>query len=109
MYNGEFDKWEDVRIAFSERYGEPAPEVPEQEPPGLIVADYDIDGYEGDAGILWKDGDGYKYVQGSHCSCYGLEGQWEPEAYTEEQLLGQLERAAYGFFKRNKDAIKAAI
>lgn len=45
----------------------------------ILLASYNIGGYEGDAFVLFrKDGKLYE-VNGSHCSCYGLEGQWRPE------------------------------
>lgn len=44
-------------------------------------------GYEGNAHVIFrKDGKLYE-VNGSHCSCYGLEGQWEPEETTVKALL----------------------
>ncbi len=41
-------------------------------------------GYDGDAFVLLRrDADGALLrVDGAHCSCYGLEGQWEPEETT---------------------------
>lgn len=51
----------------------------------ILFAWYDTPPYEGYAYVLFeKDGVLYE-VQGSHCSCYGLENQWEP--YTAE-LVG---------------------
>ncbi len=48
---------------------------------GVLLASYDYENYSGDAFVLYRDTrDGQLYeVHGSHCSCYGLEGQWEPE------------------------------
>ena len=45
----------------------------------LLFASYGGGSYEGDATVVFRrDGKLYE-VSGSHCSCYGLEGQWEPE------------------------------
>jgi hypothetical protein len=45
----------------------------------VLFAAYGTDNYSGDAFVLFEQ-DGKLYeVNGSHCSCYGLEGQWEPE------------------------------
>jgi len=53
----------------------------------ILYATYDIDGYEGSAFVLFeRDGQLYE-VHGSHCSCYGLEGQWEPEETTVDALV----------------------
>jgi hypothetical protein len=48
----------------------------------IILATYGHESYEGYAFVLYeKDGEFYE-VNGSHCSCYGLEGQWSPEETT---------------------------
>ncbi|MED3974596.1 hypothetical protein P4639_14480 [Priestia megaterium] len=56
----------------------------------VLFASYgDVDGtgLEGEAFVLFvQDGKLYE-VNGNHCSCHGLEGQWEPE----EVLLAELE------------------
>lgn len=58
----------------------------------LLFADYNIDGYEGSAFVLYRlDGKLYE-VYGSHCSCYGLEDQWEPEESLLEELLARQEK-----------------
>jgi len=45
----------------------------------IIYAMYDCPQYEGYAHIIYiKDGKLYE-VNGSHCSCSGLEDQWKPE------------------------------
>ena len=45
----------------------------------LIIAEYDYGNWEGSAFILYEKGGKLFEVNGSHCSCYGLEGQWNPE------------------------------
>lgn len=79
------------------------------EPAQVIFADYEYENYSGSADVLFRDGDNFVYASGSHCSCYGLEGQWEPETYAPDELLGQVERAKYGFFKDHADLIRAAV
>lgn len=45
----------------------------------FIFAEYAGGSYEGEALVIYtQDGKLYE-VNGSHCSCYGLEGQWKPE------------------------------
>ncbi|MGE6347879.1 hypothetical protein ACQKIY_25605 [Bacillus mycoides] len=52
----------------------------------ILLASYDVDGYDGEAFVLFlEDGKMYE-VHGSHCSCYGLEDQWKPEEVTIEEL-----------------------
>lgn len=44
----------------------------------IIFAAYTQEDYEGYAEVIFaKDGELYM-VTGSHCSCYGLEEQWDP-------------------------------
>ena|SRR5690554_3939768 len=60
----------------------------------ILFATYSYENYYGDAFVLCeKDGKLYE-VHGSHCSCYGLEGQWEPEETTLEALKRQLVHGA---------------
>ncbi len=44
----------------------------------ILIASYTYENYSGDAFVLFeKDGKLYE-VAGGHCSCHGLEEQWEP-------------------------------
>ena len=46
----------------------------------IVYAYYLYHEYEGQAFVLFiKDNELFE-VNGSHCSCYGLEGQWDPES-----------------------------
>lgn len=48
----------------------------------ILYAGYETPSYEGYALVIYeRDGKLYE-VTGSHCSCYGLEGQWTPEETT---------------------------
>lgn len=44
----------------------------------VIFAVYDMYGYEGEAEVIFVNDGNFYMVHGSHCSCYGLEDQWEP-------------------------------
>lgn len=52
----------------------------------ILFACYGGEGYEGAALVLFSERGRLWEVNGSHCSCMGLEGQWEPEATTLEAL-----------------------
>jgi hypothetical protein len=70
IFEGSFENWEDVESAFEfNSEGDVYP----------IFAAYDIDGYEGSAVVLFIEHGNLYLNEGSHCSCYGLENQWEPE------------------------------
>lgn len=61
--------------------------IEEQQGVTILYADYECGNYEGWSFVLFeKDGKLYE-VNGSHCSCYGLEGQWGPEEVLIEELL----------------------
>lgn len=57
----------------------------------IIFADYDCPPYEGYAYVLYYQGGNFYEVHGSHCSCYGLEDQWEPELITLNDLKFRME------------------
>ena len=80
MYIGEFKNEEDIRTEFQIDKIEGA----------VLFAVYEIDGYEGDAFVLFvRDGVIYT-VEGGHCSCYGLEGQWRPDEAPPQVLLHRM-------------------
>ena len=62
---------------------QPASFPTEQE---LLFASYGGGSYEGDAVIIWERNGQLYEAHASHCSCYGLEGQFSPE----ETSLGAL-------------------
>ena len=89
-YFGMFDDRTDVARKFQmveDRWKEPMvihASFPTEDQ--ILFASYDTPSYEGDAFVLLKI-DGVLYeVHGSHCSCYGLEDQWDPEETTIEAL-----------------------
>lgn len=52
----------------------------------VLLAWYGYGSYCGDSFVLFrKDGKLFEN-HGSHCSCYGLEGQWDPEETTPDAL-----------------------
>ena len=62
----------------------------------ILFAVYSQRSYEGEAFVLTrKDGRLYE-VNASHCSCYGLENQWEPEETTIEALTHRLNEGRMG-------------
>lgn len=94
MYLGSFEDKEDVINQFA---------IDEKELEGakILFAEYEQDGYDGSAFVLFTRNGKLYEVNGSHCSCFGLEGQWEPEEtlvaaidrrMIDEQLRGVLKR-----------------
>lgn len=85
-YQNLFESWDDVQLEFG---------MEEPEPDQVILATYEYEDYSGTADVIYRDGDKYYWVRGSHCSCNGLEGQWEPEEYTKELLIKSLEKGGW--------------
>jgi len=52
----------------------------------VLLAAYSDEDYSGDAFVVFIKDDKLYEVNGSHCSCMGLEDQWEPEETTFEAL-----------------------
>lgn len=71
------------------------PEFPTDEE--ILYASYGGGFYDGNALVLFeRDGKLYE-AHGSHCSCYGLEGQWAPEE-TSWAALAMRQRPATGSY-----------
>jgi hypothetical protein len=86
------DRWSSYR----EEGAIPVEEKPEYQGVEILLASYGQGNYEGDAFVLFrKDGKLYE-VNGGHCSCYGLEGQWEPEETTVDALRYRVEHGSLG-------------
>ena len=58
----------------------------------IIFAYYSYEDYSGTAHVIGFDNEKNTYfeVHGSHCSCYGLEDQWDEERCTLEELKAML-------------------
>ena len=83
-----FESKEDVKNQF---------EVSFPDSVNILFAYYSYEDYSGDAFVLFEQ-DGLLYeVNGSHCSCYGLEGQWEPEEVCLEEMNNRFTKGSnYG-------------
>lgn len=64
----------------------------------ILLGSYTYECYSGNAFVLFRlKSNGFLYeVNGSHCSCYGLEGQWSPEEVTVEEIRHRLEKGNLG-------------
>jgi len=92
-YFGYFKSRDEVAVEFKEiigpRYGKNENLTPNADFPTdrqILFASYGGRSYEGDAWVIFtKDRKLYE-VNGSHCSCFGLEGQWKPEETSWEAI-----------------------
>ena len=62
----------------------------------VLLAYYDTDAFDSRAFVLYKYKGALYEVNASHCSCYGLEGQWEPEPTVVGALLHRLDKGYLG-------------
>ncbi len=65
---------------------------PEDFPPpeAILFASYGGQSYEGDAYVLFRKDAKYFEVHGSHCSCTGLEDQWDPAKVSVPYLVNMV-------------------
>ena len=100
IYKGIFEKKEDVLEEFTDRdwsTDQPVGDYnPDLEGCNILFAYYEQANYEGSAFVLFeRDGQLYE-VNGGHCSCYGLEGQWDPEETSVEALEHRIREGGLG-------------
>lgn len=73
--------WKDNETGWNRVVAEFAITGSETVEPDAVFATYERPPYEGYALVAYRRGDKAYLVEGSHCSCFGLEGQWEPTEY----------------------------
>ncbi len=98
MYLGNFTNREDLMSNFNISDAD-------LEDVRILFAAYENESYEGYAMVIFsKDGKLYE-VNGSHCSCYGLEDQWKPE----ETNLEVLKLRKYNYGELQQDLTKFLV
>lgn len=74
----------------------------------FIIAHYGYESYEGSSFCLYRK-EGVLYENyASHCSCYGLEGQWDPSETTPEALKLRID-TDYRFTPEIKKILKRRV
>ncbi len=80
IYKGIFEKKEDVFLEFSDDYYEIGDVMKEEmKNCNILFAWYGQGDYDGSAFVLFERNGKLYEVNAGHCSCYGLEDQWDPE------------------------------
>jgi len=62
----------------------------------ILLASYGTPSNEGYAFVLFRRDGKLWEVNGSHCSCFGLEGQWQPEETTADALRRRVKEGTLG-------------
>lgn len=97
-YFGGFDSAEDIKAQFDTPNGD----FPVDDE--VLFAAYEGASYEGDAIVIFRrDGKLYE-AHGSHCSCFGLEGQWSPEETSWDAIKMRPELDAYSYAEETRTA-----
>lgn len=102
VFLGEWDSLEDVCQSFwpyrTMVKGALAFTYPEVVGVEFLLAFYGVTGgqYDFSAFVLFKRDGKLWEVNGSHCSCYGLENQWEPEETSVAALRHRVEHGTLG-------------
>lgn len=97
-YRRKFQSWQHV----VDNYGGNCP----AKEPRFVFGEYETPSYEGYSTVITSDdGKQFTVVEGSHCSCYGLEGQWRPTHHAKDEIEKMLD-ATWGFFKDNRDDLQ---
>ncbi len=75
----------------------------------IIVAYYSYENYSGESTVIFKqDGNLYE-VEGSHCSCYGLEDQWSPTLISVEYLQHKLREGLINDWNNKREVYTKAL
>lgn len=62
----------------------------------ILFASYGYSNYEGDAWVLYTEDNQLFEINAGHCSCYGLEEQWDKEPVVLKELKHRLEKGTFG-------------
>ncbi len=57
----------------------------------ILFAVYRTGAYDGESIVLFKKDERLYLVDAGHCSCYGLEGQWDPVEVNEPVLRNEIQ------------------
>jgi len=95
MYLNDFSNKNNVFQEFSNSYNTVDESFEDYNNINILLASY-VGGWEGYAFVLFERNGQLYEVNGSHCSCYGLEGQWSPEETSVEALQHRMDKGNLG-------------
>ncbi|QQK88047.1 hypothetical protein [Providencia phage PSTRCR_127] len=72
----------------------------------IVLAFYEYENYSGDATVVYRDENGiFWHVEGGHCSCYGLEDQWDPVEIGDIEIFKEYsKRMTVGYYSFGSDS-----
>lgn len=98
LYYGDFNSKQDVANSFN---------VSLDSNLNILYAEYSNEDYSGNATVIFEQNGKLFEVHGSHCSCYGLDGQWSPESCTVEDVIARAENGQFSYV--NCSEIRRAV
>lgn len=75
----------------------------------VVFAAYECEHYEGSAEVIFISKGKFWHVSGGHCSCYGLEDQWNPEEMPLVALRHIVDKSTYGLLSSMRSEVREAI
>lgn len=99
MFHEDFENIEHLKKEF---------EITDEDLEGIeiLFALYRTGSYDGTALVLFKKKEKLYIVEASHCSCHGLEGQWEPVETNEEALKMEIHAKSSWHYEEFESFIK---
>ena len=81
------------------------------EPYNVLFEFYEVSAYDGEAIVILQHKESKKlYItEGSHCSCYGLEGQFEPDLTTKAYLENRILNGSFSSIDEADSQIKTEL
>lgn len=98
VFLNSFEDARDVFIQFEGAYSdeEKSKSIEKHSNEKILFASYGCESYEGSAWLLFENDGKIFEINGSHCSCYGLEDQWDPEEVFLEALEHRIKEGSLG-------------
>ena len=85
-----------VKVTFTNQKHSPIQVIKKWESIHILFASYGYTQYYGNAWVLFEQDGRFFEVNGGHCLCYGLEGQWKPKEVVLEELEHRLTNGIFG-------------
>lgn len=97
-YFGDFGCKEDLEREFQIKLNDSV---------NILFACYFYEYYDGDAYVIFEENGKLYDVRGGHCSCYGLEGQFNPNETTAEALRMYVHSDNWGYTAYSAEALQS--
>lgn len=99
------DQKDTIARAFSNVYDKADSEIAKTlKGARILFARYSYEDYSGDAQVIYRKQGKLYEVTASHCSCNGLEGDWDPSEVTAEALFMRPNRYGPEGYSSDQDA-----